>query len=77
MPRQAAGLVRLRTMINAKWHERHPMPMGSTLSQRVEWHVAHAKACGCRDIPPTVLKELRRLGEEPPTRRTDSPKSGR
>jgi hypothetical protein len=64
-------------LINAKWHKEHSMPMGSTLSQRVEWHVAHAKACGCRDIPPTVLKELRRRGEKPPKRRPGSPKSGR
>lgn len=56
-------------MINAKWHKQHVMPMGSTLSQRVKWHVAHAKACGCREVPPTVLKELRRLGKEAPTRR--------
>ena len=56
-------------MINAKWHKQHIMPMGSTLSQRVAWHVAHAKACGCRAIPPTVLKELRRLGKKPPKRR--------
>jgi hypothetical protein len=56
-------------LINAKWHKQHPMPMGSTLSQRVQWHVRHAKACGCREIPPTVLKELRRRGEKPPKRR--------
>jgi hypothetical protein len=56
-------------VINATWHKQHPMPMGSTLSQRVQWHVAHAKACGCRAIPPTVLKELRRIGRKLPTRR--------
>lgn len=56
-------------MINAKWHTDHVMPMGSTLSQRVPWHVAHAKACGCREIPPTVLKELERLGRTPPKRK--------
>ena len=56
-------------MINATWHLAHPMPMGSTIDQRVRWHVAHAKACGCREIPPTVLKELRRLGKKPPERR--------
>jgi hypothetical protein len=56
-------------MINAKWHQQHIMPMGSTLSQRVAWHVAHAKACGCREIPPTVVKELRRLGKKVPARR--------
>jgi hypothetical protein len=57
-------------MINAVWHRNHRMPMGSTIGQRVQWHVAHAKACGCRAIPPTVLKELRRLGRKPPERRT-------
>lgn len=56
-------------LINAKWHNQHVMPMGSTLSQRVDWHVAHAKACGCREIPPTVLKELRRRGKKIPKRR--------
>lgn len=56
-------------MINAEWHKLHPMPMGSTLTQRVTWHVAHAKACGCREIPPTVVKELERLGRKLPVRR--------
>lgn len=56
-------------MLNAGWHKKHVMPMGSTLDQRVKWHVAHAKACGCRAIPPTVLVELRRRGEKPPTRK--------
>jgi hypothetical protein len=51
-------------MISARWHEQHPMPKRASLSQRVRWHVAHAKACGCRDIPRTVLTELRRRGEE-------------
>jgi hypothetical protein len=56
--------------INATWHKKHPMGMGTTLDQRVEWHVAHAKACDCRKeaLPPTILKELKRRGENPPTR---------
>ncbi len=55
--------------LNTTWHKKHPMPMQSTLGQRVEWYVAHAKACDCRkeDLPPTILKELRRRGEAPPT----------
>ena len=56
-------------LINAKWHKQHVMPMGSTIGQRVRWHVAHAKTCGCREIPPTVVKELRRRGEKVPKRR--------
>jgi hypothetical protein len=54
--------------MNASWHKRHPMPMGSTLDQRVEWHVAHARACGCREMPPTVIKELKRRARQTPKR---------
>jgi hypothetical protein len=52
--------------MNAAWHKTHPMPMGSTLDQRVEWHLAHAKACGCRTMPPTVVTELKRRGLHAP-----------
>jgi hypothetical protein len=45
--------------MNAAWHQKHPMPQRPTLRQRVAWHLAHAKACGCRKIPRTVLAELR------------------
>jgi hypothetical protein len=30
------------------------MPPTPTMEQRVRWHTAHAKACGCREIPATV-----------------------
>jgi hypothetical protein len=46
--------------LNAIWHAKHPMPKPATLAQRVTWHVAHAKACGCRPMPRTVLPELKR-----------------
>ena len=36
--------------INAAWHKAHPMPKNATLDQRIEWHVAHIRACGCRQI---------------------------
>lgn len=36
--------------INAVWHKAHLMPKNATLDQRIEWHIAHAKACGCREI---------------------------
>jgi hypothetical protein len=64
-------------MMSARWHEQHPMPKRASLSQRVRWHVAHAKACGCRDIPRTVLTELRRRGEEPPKLRNVARKAVR
>jgi hypothetical protein len=46
--------------LNASWHANNPMPKPATLEQQVKWHVAHAKACGCRDIPRTVAAELER-----------------
>lgn len=49
------------TPINAAWHGKHPMPKRATLDQRVKWHIAHAKVCGCRAIPKSVLAELKRL----------------
>ena len=46
--------------INAGWHKSHPMPPRATMDQRVDWHLGHSKACGCRAIPATVLEELKR-----------------
>jgi hypothetical protein len=48
--------------MNARWHAVHPMPPRATLDQRVTWHVAHAKACGCRPLPASVIAELTRRG---------------
>ena len=48
----------------ADWHREHPMPVKPTIDQRVRWHLAHARACGCRPIPRTVLAELRARGIE-------------
>jgi hypothetical protein len=54
-------------VLNAAWHKAHPMPMGSTLDQRVDWHLAHLKACGCRaSLPPTIVAELKRRGLKAP-----------
>ncbi len=34
------------------------MPKNPTLDQRIDWHVAHAKACGCREIAGKVRAEM-------------------
>jgi hypothetical protein len=44
------------------------MPKNATMDQRVTWHLAHAKACGCRTIPKTVAAELKRRGIAAPPR---------
>lgn len=30
------------------------MPRHATLMQRAAWHEAHAEACGCREIAPSI-----------------------
>lgn len=48
--------------INAKWHQAHRMPKNATLDQRVAWHIAHAKACGCREIPASIRTAMKKRG---------------
>lgn len=41
--------------LNRRWHLAHVMPPKATDAQRLKWHLAHAKACGCRPIPKGLL----------------------
>jgi len=52
-------------MINAIWHKTHPIPAPGSPQQRLRWHVAHAKACGCRKLTASMLRELRRRARSP------------
>ena len=45
--------------LNAQWHRDNPMPANPSMSQRVDWHLAHAKECGCRDIPKSIQKVIK------------------
>jgi hypothetical protein len=40
--------------MNKNWHAKNRMPQNATMEQRVRWHEEHARACGCRPIPPSV-----------------------
>jgi len=40
--------------INKEWHLKNKMPKNATLEHRIAWHLAHAKACSCRPIPPKL-----------------------
>lgn len=46
-------------VMNAAWHAKHRMPRNATLAQRVRWHVAHEKHCGCRPMPRHVRHAIR------------------
>jgi hypothetical protein len=51
---------------NKAWHEMNPMPRNATVQQRIDWHIAHADACGCRPMPPSIrelVEERRAAGE--------------
>ncbi len=46
--------------INKKWHELNPMPKNPSLEDQINWHIAHAKACKCREMPESIVKEIRK-----------------
>jgi hypothetical protein len=50
------------TTMNSAWHAAHPMPKNPTLDQRIAWHLAHAKACGCRAITDKLRDEIAARG---------------
>lgn len=56
--------------MNREWHEANPMPPKASLNERIAWHLEHARACGCREIPASILAELERRGITPPMRAT-------
>ncbi|HLD63102.1 MAG TPA: hypothetical protein VI875_04510 [Candidatus Norongarragalinales archaeon] len=45
--------------INAAWHGKNKMPKNATAAQRLAWHLAHAKHCGCRKLTKEFLAKLR------------------
>jgi hypothetical protein len=53
--------------MNAAWHKTHRMPARATLDVRVRWHIAHAKACDCREMPASIAAEIARRGTKPTT----------
>lgn len=48
--------------INKEWHLKNKMPEKPTMEQRIKWHLAHAKNCGCRKIEGKLADEMKRRG---------------
>jgi hypothetical protein len=46
--------------LNAAWHAKNRMPERPTREEQTRWHRAHARACGCRPIPPKLLAEVQK-----------------
>ena len=53
--------------INAEWHRAHPMPRNPSPSQRLAWHVEHAKFCACRPMPPSLQALVAATPDPAPT----------
>lgn len=51
-----------KSKLNRDWHHEHRMPAKTTMEQRLEWHLEHAKNCGCRPIPEKVTEEMENRG---------------
>jgi len=51
-----------KTKLSRDWHREHRMPAKATVEQRLEWHLEHAKYCGCRLIPVKVTDEIEKRG---------------
>ena len=48
--------------LNKAWHLAHKMPRNATLDERLHWHLLHAANCGCREMPPSIRRELEGRG---------------
>jgi len=44
--------------MNAEWHRTHRLASSAAMDERIEWHLAHVEACGCRPIPASVTKAI-------------------
>jgi hypothetical protein len=50
--------MKTKTSFNRDWHLKNKMPDNPTNEQRIEWHIEHARHCGCREIPPKLKAEI-------------------
>lgn len=39
-----------------EWHEKNKLGRGATVAERVSWHKAHQKYCGCREVPKSLKR---------------------
>ncbi len=46
--------------INALWNSKNRMPKNANIQQRIKWHLAHQKNCGCREIPEKLVLEMKK-----------------
>lgn len=40
--------------MNRAWHAKNKLSEGASEEERIKWHIAHQKNCGCRPIPKSL-----------------------
>jgi hypothetical protein len=60
----------MTSKLNREWHLKHKMPKNPSHEQRLEWHLAHALNCSCREMPDEIRRELEARGLLGPTVRS-------
>jgi hypothetical protein len=48
--------------LNRAWHRKNTMPANATTDERIRWHLAHRKHCGCRPIPARLAETMKARG---------------
>ena len=68
-----------KSKLNRDWHHEHEMPVKATMEQRLEWHLEHARNCGCQPIPVKIAEEMkkRRMSKHNNTFKRNAAKSRR
>jgi len=46
--------------MNKEWHKANKLSQKASVDDRIRWHLAHAKKCGCRPVPKTLLTEIKK-----------------
>jgi hypothetical protein len=46
--------------MNKEWHKANKLSPKALLDERIRWHLAHAKQCGCRPIPQSILAVIKK-----------------
>jgi hypothetical protein len=55
-------------MLNRDWHQAHRLSPKAKLEERIAWHLEHAQACGCREMPESIKRALEQRGIAIPPR---------
>ena len=68
MPERRTNKVKMT--LNREWHLMHKLDRKASLEERLTWHLKHAANCGCREMPPSIRRDLEARGLSVPTPRS-------